>query len=113
MEADKAVGRVGILWIAFARFYEAHGDIESAAKVFERGVQAAMRTVDDLASVWCEAIEMHLRHNLFKQALQLARRCISSSKSAAANDKKTPQSRLYRSVKLWALVADVVSLHVI
>lgn len=108
VKADQAVGRVGVLWIAFARFYEAHGDLENAAKVFERGVQAAYRTVDDLASVWCEAVEMHLRHGMYKRALQLVRQAVSKPQSQVV---KGAQNRLFRSVKLWALAADVVSIQ--
>lgn len=106
VKADQAVGRLGVLWIAFARFYEAHGDLENAAKVFERAVQATYRTIDDLASVWCEAVEMHLRHGLFKEALRLVRLAISSSRKG--QDTKGAQGRLFRSVKLWSLAADVV-----
>ncbi|CDJ65681.1 XPA-binding protein, putative [Eimeria necatrix] len=105
VKADQAVGRLGVLWIAFARFYEAHGDLENAAKVFERAVQATYRTIDDLASVWCEAVEMHLRHGLFKEALRLVRLAISSSRKG--QDTKGAQGRLFRSVKLWSLAADV------
>ncbi|OEH78421.1 putative XPA-binding protein [Cyclospora cayetanensis] len=105
VKADQAVGRVGVLWIAFARFYEAHGDLENAAKVFERAVQASFRTIDDLASVWCEAVEMHLRHGLFKEALRLVRSAVRSSRKS--QEAKEAQSRLFRSVKLWALTADV------
>ncbi|KAL8427271.1 hypothetical protein Efla_002709 [Eimeria flavescens] len=103
VKAEQAVGRVGVLWIAFARFYEAHGDLENAAKVFERAVDAAYRTIDDLASVWCEAVEMHLRHDMYKQALMLVRQAISRPKNPAI---KGAQNRLFRSVKLWALAAD-------
>ncbi|KAL8451348.1 hypothetical protein Emag_002783 [Eimeria magna] len=104
VKADQAIGRVGVLWIAFARFYEAHGDLENAAKVFERAVDAAYRTIDDLASVWCEAVEMHLRHGMNKQALMLVRQAISRPKNTTI---KGAQNRLFRSVKLWALAADV------
>ncbi|KAL8272800.1 hypothetical protein Esti_003274 [Eimeria stiedai] len=104
VKADQAIGRVGVLWIAFARFYEAHGDLENAAKVFERAVDAGYRTIDDLASVWCEAVEMHLRHGMNKQALMLVRQAISRPKNTAV---KGAQNRLFRSVKLWALAADV------
>ena len=110
VKADQAVGRVGVLWIAFARFYEAHGDLENAAKVFERGVQTPFRTIDDLASVWCEAVEMHLRHGLFKEALRLVRLAISSPKKTGGDAKGT-HNRLFRSVKLWALAADVVRIY--
>lgn len=105
VKAEQSVGRLSVLWIAFARFYEAHDDVKNAAKVYERAVKVPFKTVDDLASVWCESVEMHLRHGLYKEALDLVRRAVNKPRGA---DTHPSQQRLYRSVKLWALAADVV-----
>lgn len=74
MDPMKAVGKPHTLWIAFAKLYEGHNDLENATKIFEKAVQVNYKAVDNLASVWCEWAEMELRHKNFKKALELMRR---------------------------------------
>jgi pre-mRNA-splicing factor SYF1 len=38
------------------------GDLAQARAVFDRATQSGFRTVDDLASVWCEYVEMEVRN---------------------------------------------------
>lgn len=70
----KAVGKPHTLWVAFAKLYENHKDIANARVIFDKAVQVNYKTVDHLASVWCEWAEMELRHRNFKGALELMRR---------------------------------------
>ena len=35
----QAVGKLHTLWIAFAKFYERHGDIENARVIFDKATQ--------------------------------------------------------------------------
>ncbi|KAG6414737.1 hypothetical protein SASPL_122111 [Salvia splendens] len=42
--------------------------------VFDKAVQADHKAVDDLASVWCEWVEMELRHDNLKGAVELLQR---------------------------------------
>ncbi|GKV18592.1 hypothetical protein SLEP1_g28952 [Rubroshorea leprosula] len=70
----KAVGKPHTLWVAFAKLYENHKDIANARVIFDKAVQVNYKTVDHLASVWCEWAEMELRHKNFKGALELMRR---------------------------------------
>jgi len=66
------------------------------------------RGVDDLASVWCEWIEMELRHKEFDDALKVSRQAIGQKKAAAMRtDKDVVQNRLFRSTKLWSLSIDI------
>lgn len=46
-----------------------------ARTIFAKGTQVNFKQVDDLASVWCEAGEMELRHHNYDQALRLLRVC--------------------------------------
>jgi hypothetical protein len=39
VDRDKAVGKPNSLWIAFAKFYEGHGDIDNARIIFNKAVQ--------------------------------------------------------------------------
>ena len=68
------MGKPHTLWIAFAKFYERHGDIVNARVIFDKATQVELKYMDDLATVWCEWAEMELRHKNFKQALSLMRR---------------------------------------
>ena len=38
-ECVQAVGKLHTLWIAFAKFYERHGDIENARVIFDKATQ--------------------------------------------------------------------------
>ena len=69
----QAVGKPHTLWVAFAKFYERHGDVANARVIFEKATQVALKYMDDLAIVWCEWAEMELRHKNFKRALSLLR----------------------------------------
>lgn len=108
VDPQKAEGRLWSLWAAFAKFYESHDDLENARIIFDKATKVGYRAVDDLASTWCEWIEMELRHRELDQALKVARQAVSQNKSAAMKlDKDAVQSRLHRSTKLWALCADL------
>ncbi|KAK4733500.1 hypothetical protein R3W88_007761 [Solanum pinnatisectum] len=67
-------GEAHTLWVAFAKLYENHKDIANARVIFDKAVQVNYKTVDHLASVWCEWAEMELCHRNFKGALELMRR---------------------------------------
>lgn len=108
VEPQKAEGRLWTLWAAFAKFYESHDDLENARVIFSKATQVKYRGVDDLASVWCEWIEMELRHKEFDEALKVARQAAGQKKAAALKeDKDDVQNRLYRSTKLWSLCIDL------
>lgn len=42
--------------------------------IFEKGVQATFKSLDDLASLWCQYTEMELRHDNFERALVIMRK---------------------------------------
>eukprot|EP00930_Biecheleria_cincta_P082485 TRINITY_DN7220_c0_g2_i1.p1 TRINITY_DN7220_c0_g2~~TRINITY_DN7220_c0_g2_i1.p1 ORF type:complete len:957 (-),score=230.22 TRINITY_DN7220_c0_g2_i1:93-2963(-) len=108
VDPQKAEGRLWTLWAAFAKFYESHDDLENARVIFSKSTQVNYRGVDDLASVWCEWIEMELRHREYDEALKVSRQAVSQRKAAASKlDKDVVQNRLYRSTKLWALSIDL------
>src|SRR4051794_9918580 len=43
--------------------------LEEARLIFDKAVLASYKSVDHLATVWCEFAEMELRHNNYKEAL--------------------------------------------
>lgn len=62
VDAKQANGKYHMLWIEFAKFYEKNGQLDEAKFVFERAIKSNYKTVDELSMVWCEWIEMELRH---------------------------------------------------
>jgi pre-mRNA-splicing factor SYF1 len=108
VDPQKAEGRLWTLWAAFAKFYESHDDLENARIIFDKATKVNFRGVDDLASAWCEWIEMELRHREYDLALKVARQAVGQKKaSALRTDKDVVQNRIYRSTKLWSLCADL------
>ncbi|PKI43643.1 hypothetical protein CRG98_035968 [Punica granatum] len=108
----KAVGKPHTLWVAFAKLYESHKDIANARVIFDKAVQVNYKTVDNLASVWCEWAEMELRHHNFKKALELMRRAtaepsVEVKRRVAADGNEPVQMKLHKSLRLWTFYVDL------
>ncbi|KAH7430038.1 hypothetical protein KP509_09G080100 [Ceratopteris richardii] len=108
----KAVGKPHTLWIAFAHLYEKHNDLANARVIFEKAVQVNYKTVDDLASVWCEWAETELRHKNFKGARMLLQRATTEPSLAVkrrvhAEGDEPVQMKLYRCLKVWSFYVDL------
>ncbi|XP_047514191.1 pre-mRNA-splicing factor syf1 homolog [Pieris napi] len=104
-----AVGKLHTLWVGFAKFYETNDQIEDARLIFEKATQVIYVKVDDLASVWCEWAEMEIRHENYEEALKLMQRAtvLPSRKVAYHDENETVQMRLYKSLKVWSMYADL------
>lgn len=104
-----AVGKLYTLWVGFAQFYENNDQIEDARLIFEKATQVNYAKVDDLASVWCEWAEMEIRHENYEEALKLMQRAtvLPSRKVAYHDDTEIVQMRLYKSLKVWSMYADL------
>lgn len=104
-----AVGKLYTLWVGFAKFYEENDQIEDARLIFEKATQVSYAKVDDLASVWCEWAEMEIRHENYEEALKLMQKAtvLPSRKVAYHDDTETVQMRLYKSLKVWSMYADL------
>jgi len=108
VDPQKSEGRLWTLWAAFAKFYESHDDLENARIIFDKATKVPFRAVDDLASVWCEWIEMELRHREYDACIKVSRQAVGQKKAAALKtDKELVQNRIYRSTKLWTLCVDL------
>lgn len=108
----KAVGKPHTLWVAFAKLYESHGDVANARVIFDKAVQVNYKTLDHLASVWCEWAEMELRHKNFKGALELMRRAtaepsVEVKRRVAADGNEPVQMRIHKSLRLWTFYVDL------
>lgn len=104
-----AVGKLYTLWVGFAQFYEKNDQLEDARLIFEKATQVNYAKVDDLASVWCEWAEMEIRHENYDEALKLMQKAtvLPSRKVAYHDDTETVQMRLYKSLKVWSMYADL------
>lgn len=104
-----AVGKLHTLWVEFAKFYETNGQIEDARLIFEKATQVEFVKVEDLASVWCEWAELEIRNENYEDALKLMNRAtvLPSRKTSYYDDKETVQARLYKSLKVWSMYADL------
>ncbi|KAL3275770.1 hypothetical protein HHI36_020515 [Cryptolaemus montrouzieri] len=109
VEPKLAIGKLHTLWIEFAKFYENNGQIDDARLIFEKGTQVPYIKVEDLASVWCEWCEMEIRNENYEEALKLMHRAtvLPSRKVAYHDETESVQNRLYKSLKLWSLYADL------
>lgn len=99
------------LWVLFSRFYEDGGDLDSARSVYEKAVLVQYKTVPELAEVWCEFAELEIRHNHFRQALDVLARATRPPpkyKTVSFHDDTLPvQSRVFKSLKLWSFYVDL------
>lgn len=104
-----ASGKPHTLWVEFAKFYEQHRQLAEARVIFDKATKVNYRKVDDLASVWCEFSEMEIRHENYQQALDLMRRATAmpSAKTDYYDETETVQRRVYKSLKLWSMYADL------
>lgn len=104
-----AVGKLHTIWVEFAKFYEQNDQLDDARIVFEKATQIEYVKVDDLAAVWCEWAEMEIRKENYEFALKLMTRATAMPKRKVAyhDDNESVQMRLYKSLKLWSMYADL------
>ncbi|KAL1497113.1 hypothetical protein ABEB36_008125 [Hypothenemus hampei] len=104
-----AVGKLHTLWVEFAKFYEKNGQLDDARLIFEKAIEVEYVKVDDLASVWCEWAEMELRNENYEEAVKLMHRAtvLPAKKVAYHDETETVQARLYKSLKVWSMYADL------
>lgn len=100
VDAMNAVGKASRLWIKFALFYAAYGELENANIVFYKASQQEFRSVDELSAVYCEWAEMHLRHNNLESALQIMKHAVNS---------KHQKQHLTSNIRAWHFYIDLLS----
>jgi pre-mRNA-splicing factor SYF1 len=119
IDPEQAVGKLHVVWMEFAKYYEKHGDLANARVVFTKATKVNFKFMDELAMVWTEFAMMEVRHEhneraltLMKQATQepprqqrLAQRRKKGDADAMAAVPVT--ERIHRSTKVWALYLDL------
>ncbi|CAI5710291.1 unnamed protein product [Hyaloperonospora brassicae] len=111
VDPAKSGGRLPTLWIQFAKFYDEHGDLSNARVIFEKAVRVEWRNPQELAAVYCEWVELELRHENFDTALELVRNACAVPASRTIRLRKqqtlTAKDNVHLSVKLWTLRLDM------
>merc|ERR1719192_1848707 len=78
IDPQQATGLPHLIWVMFAKFYEEYSNdtesaLENAREIFKKAIQVNFRSIDELASVYCEWAEMELRHKKYEDARQVLR----------------------------------------
>jgi len=109
IEIPEAVGKIHKLWIEFANFYVENGQINDARDIFRKAVLVHYKSPDDLASVWCAFAEMEIENDNEKRALSIMKQATAMPARRAGyfENNEVVQNRVYRSLKLWSLYADL------
>ncbi|CAJ0961627.1 unnamed protein product, partial [Mesorhabditis belari] len=109
IDAKKQIGRLSDVWIAFAKFYETHGQLADACRIFEIAVKVPLRKVDELANVWCEYAELQLRKKDVNAAFAVLRRACAQppSRPDFFDENEPVQNRVYKSLRLWTFYVDL------
>ena len=109
IDPKQAVGKLSSLWVNFAKFYENNKQIDDSRIIFEKATHVAYLKVEDLAAVWCEWVEMELRHDNWQESLKLLQRATAPPprKVSYHDQGETVQMRLHKSLKIWSLYADL------
>lgn len=66
-------GKLSHLWVDFAKYYETNNQLDEARSIFQRAVEINFKTVDDLATIFCEWSELEIRSEHYDEALALLR----------------------------------------
>lgn len=107
----KAVGKFHELWVNYAKFYEAGGDIGTARLIMEKAVKVPFKSVAELAEMWCEWAEMELRNQNFDKAVEIMAKATQAPKRSNVDyfdETLLPQQRVHKSWKLWSFYVDLV-----
>uniref|UniRef100_A0A915EKA3 Pre-mRNA-splicing factor SYF1 n=1 Tax=Ditylenchus dipsaci TaxID=166011 RepID=A0A915EKA3_9BILA len=101
IDVKQQVGKLNVLWIAFAKLYEKFEKLNEAREVFERAVQVSYSKVDELAAVWCEYAEFELRHSDYERTVALLKRAtaLPPKHESYFDETAKVQHRVFRSLR--------------
>ena len=111
VQPRKAVGKFHELWLNYAKFYEAGGDLRTARIITEKAVNVPFKSVAELAEMWCGWAEMELRNENFDRAVDIMTKATKAPKRSTVDyfdETLSPQQRVHKSWKLWSFYVDLV-----
>lgn len=106
------------------RYYESHNSLDNADAIFERASSTqTFKFLDNMASLWCEWAEMHLRRGDASRAHELMERAVreppgrrnrrthqdeeQEEEAEYSPSSSSSSSRLYKSKRIWSLYLDL------
>ena len=95
----KAFGKTDLLWIGYAKFYEDVDQLGKANDVYFRATKDTFKNVDQLANIWCEWAEMHLRCNNYDDAYTIIK--------TACTIRNVKGLSVTHCLKVWSLYVDL------
>ncbi len=108
VDLQAAKGKVSSLHVGYAQFYEHHKELDKARTILECATAVAFAGIDELASVYCARVEMEIRNHTSAVGLELLRQTCVVPPAHLRDLRGLPvQERLFRSTKLWCLLADL------
>ena len=77
--------------------------------MFDRAVEVAFKSIDELAAVWCAYAEMEIRHGQPKRALLLLHRATTPPpRPKNTTEAELPvQHKVFKALKVWSLYVDL------
>ncbi len=111
IQPKKADGQFHELWVNYAKFYEAGGDLRNARVIIEKAVKVPYKTPDELAKMWIEWAEMELRNDNMDDAVKIMAKAVQAPKRSSVDyfdETLSPQQRVHKSWKLWSFYVDLV-----
>lgn len=108
VDPSKASGKPHNLYTSYAQFWETLGKLPEARRVYAKGTTVNYKKLDHLAAVWCDYIEMELRHKNYENARKLVQEAttVPAKPFLVKNDAPTT-TRIFKSIRLWSLYADI------
>ncbi|KAK8807297.1 hypothetical protein WA158_004056 [Blastocystis sp. Blastoise] len=116
IDPTKAIGKLSDVWIALAKYYEQFNDVTQAVKVYKASMDVPYKSVDELANIYCECVELYLRHDLYDDALLLLQQAVEPPKkermTAAARQESghhniSTRDRLHKNQRIWNMYIDL------
>lgn len=111
VEAKTTVG-CSRLWIAYAKFYEDHGDTVTADTILEKAATRVwFASIDELVAVWSQWVEFVLARRDIARAENMLNICLKGSPKSKVDFTDAtiaPQKRIIKSIKLWSMYIDIL-----
>merc|ERR1712113_255828 len=114
LDIQKAIGKPHTLWCGLAKIHEKNNDLKNARIIFEKAIHKPFKIPDDLAKVYCEWIEMEIRHKNIELGFEILHRVLKiNTKSTPyylhsnSNTITSVQGHVTENLRLWNLLCDL------
>jgi len=105
IDPSKAIGRYETLWIEYGKFCESINQVGKANEVYLRAVNLnCFKSSEQLANIWCEFAEMHIRSNNYYDAYLIVK---SACTSRSDKREKGQGANVTHSLRLWSFYVDL------